>query len=399
MVETPPIDPMIAKMTAMLETLRTRIETLEKKPLQTPKNSGKAKLDTELPAKLPEIFSATDLPKFKLTDDPKFHLKGFMAAITIKGIDHILYRKIFPLSLDLVCQKWFFSLSDKGTATWEDIIHVFLTRYKGKTQVSTSRRELEILKQDDKEGFTAYLARWKEVAAQMVNTPHKKETIKIFVSNLLPKYYNYLYYSGLETFDKGKWGNSNYSNDKKTDTSNSAKGTYTQAFDHLKSKGALAPVGLTADPPANKRSPRWDANKYRKYHQGNGHTNEECWTLKNKLQDMPNIKTSPLTVILIGDEETSFDPTKYITPIGCQYTPLVVSYTQAYCKLLQEGLTAPMGPTPDPPLERRFDTWDTSKYYDYHRGRGHSAEECRKVKDLFQNLMDNDIFVENLVLD
>ncbi|KAL2900276.1 Activity-regulated cytoskeleton-associated protein [Bienertia sinuspersici] len=407
MAETPQNDP-IAKLIVMLETLSTRLDTLEKttpntiKTLETLVQKATDQYpyhepldsDIQLPAKLPEKFSATDLPKFKPTDDPRFYLKGFRTTMTIKGVDPVLYPKVFPLSLDPVCQKWFFSLSDKDTATWEDITHAFMTRYKGNTQVSTSLRELEILKQTEKEGFTAYLARWKEVAAQMVNTPSEKEMVKIFVSNLLPKYRNHLRYLGLETFDKvyhigieieddllkanesknsgnnnnnkGKWDNSNYSNNnnKKTDTPSSSIGvnaveidavettrapprhprreytplgmTYTQAFDRLKSKGSLSPIGPTADPAAERRSPRWDPNKYCKYHQGKGHTTEECWTLKNKLQDMvesgqlpvppggkkPNTDTSPLIVLMISAEEASFDPAEYISPVGHEIPPM-----------------------------------------------------------------------------
>ncbi|KAL2900390.1 Pre-mRNA-splicing factor PRP46 [Bienertia sinuspersici] len=251
MAETPQNNP-IAKLTAMLETLSTRLDTLEKTTPNTTKTLEKLvqkatdqyayhespDSDIQLPAKLREKFSATDLSKFKPSNDPRFHLKGFRATMTIKRVDPVLYPKVFPLSLDPVCKKWFFSLSDKDTATWEDITHA----------------------------------------------PMKATTA----------------------------GNSNYSNNnKKTDTPSSSKGvnaveidavettrapprrprheytplgmTYTQAFDRLKSKGALSPIGPTADPPAERRSPRWDPNKYYKYHQGKGHTTEECWTLKNKL--------------------------------------------------------------------------------------------------------------------
>ncbi|KAL2926782.1 9-cis-epoxycarotenoid dioxygenase NCED2 chloroplastic [Bienertia sinuspersici] len=159
MAETPQNDP-IAKLTAMLETLSTRLETSEKNTLNTTKTLEKLvqkatdqyayhetpDSDIHLPAKLLDKFSATDLPNFKPTDDPRFHLKGFRATMTIKGVDPILYPKVFPLSLDPVSQKLFFSLSDKDTATWEDITHAFMTRYKGNTQVSTSLRELKILK-------------------------------------------------------------------------------------------------------------------------------------------------------------------------------------------------------------------------------------------------------------
>ncbi|KAL2929792.1 Activity-regulated cytoskeleton-associated protein [Bienertia sinuspersici] len=295
MADAPQNDP-IVKLTTMLETLSTRIDTLEKATPNTTKTLEKLvqkatdqyayhespELDTELPSKLPEKFSATDLPKFKPTHDPRFHLKGFRSTMPIKGIDPVLYPKVFPLSLDPVCQKCFFSLDDKDIATWEDIAHAFMTRYKGNAQVSTSFRELEILRQEEKEGFTAYLARWKEVAAQMVKTPSEKEMVKIFISSLLPKYREHLKYLGLESFDKvyqigieieddlikesdkNKWGNNGH---KKNDASTSSKGaTNVNTVETTRARWRLAP-----DPPVHKRHPKWDAGKYCKYHQARGH--------------------------------------------------------------------------------------------------------------------------------
>ena len=46
-------------------------------------------LDKEL---LPHKFNATDIPKFKATDNPYFHLRAFETIMNIKGID----KKVFP---------------------------------------------------------------------------------------------------------------------------------------------------------------------------------------------------------------------------------------------------------------------------------------------------------------
>ncbi|KAL2923019.1 Activity-regulated cytoskeleton-associated protein [Bienertia sinuspersici] len=278
------------------------------------------------------------------TNDPRFHLKGFRATMTIKGVNPIFYPKVFRLSLDLVCQNWFFSLSDKDIATWEDITHAFMTRYKGNTQASTSLRELEILKKTKKEGFTAYLTRWKDVVAQMVNTPSEKEMVKIFVSNLLPKYCNHLRYLGFETFDKfyhieiETENDLLKANDNNNNGNNNNKGkwgvntmettralarrprceyaplgmTYTQAFDCLKSKGVLSPIGPTADPPAERRSPKWTLTN-------------NANTIKLPIPPggkKPNTETSPLTVLMIDAKEVPFDLVDYITPVGKELPPI-----------------------------------------------------------------------------
>ncbi|KAL2934290.1 Protein NRT1/ PTR FAMILY 4.7 [Bienertia sinuspersici] len=73
--------------------------------------------------------------------------------MALKGIDLALFPIVFPLSLEPVYQKWFFSLPDKNTTTWEDITQAFMARYKGNIQTQTSLRELEILKQGENEGL------------------------------------------------------------------------------------------------------------------------------------------------------------------------------------------------------------------------------------------------------
>ena len=54
----------------------------------------------------------------------------------------------------------------------------------------------------------------------------------------------------------------------------------------LHAKGALQPICLTPDPPFEKRCSKWNPNAYCKYHQGNGHTTSQCWTLKHNLENM-----------------------------------------------------------------------------------------------------------------
>ena len=61
-------------------------------------------LDKEL---LPHKFNATDIPKFKATDNPYFHLRAFETIMNIKGIDKKVFPTQFSLSLETVCQQLF----------------------------------------------------------------------------------------------------------------------------------------------------------------------------------------------------------------------------------------------------------------------------------------------------
>ncbi|KAL2934727.1 Transcription factor UNE10 [Bienertia sinuspersici] len=143
----------VEKMTIELHSLQARVNNLEKSPSSSMIKSlekivqkstnptfyqESPTYNSNLSSKLSEEFSATDLPKFKPTDDPRFHHRGFRATMALKGIDPSLFPIIFPLSLEPVCQKWYFSFPDKNTTTWEDITQAFMTRYKGNIQTQTS---------------------------------------------------------------------------------------------------------------------------------------------------------------------------------------------------------------------------------------------------------------------
>src|SRR6187397_1640876 len=155
-------------------------------------------LDKEL---LPHKFNATDIPKFKATDNPYFHLRAFETIMNIKGIDKKVFPSLFPLSLETVCQQWFFSLDKEKISTWDRIINAFIDRYKCNIQVEADHRQLEMLRQKENEGFTSFFNKWRETSANMVEVPTENESVRMFIKNLQEKYSKHLKYQhNLNTF-------------------------------------------------------------------------------------------------------------------------------------------------------------------------------------------------------
>ena len=122
----------VDSVTDLIAKLALKIDDMEKNPSTTmmhnmermiqkltDKNAYHEPLnyDTTLSTRLPEKFSVNDLPKFKPIDDPRFHLKNFRSIMLLKGVDLSLFPTLFPLSLEPVCQKWYYSLPSKDTTT------------------------------------------------------------------------------------------------------------------------------------------------------------------------------------------------------------------------------------------------------------------------------------------
>src|SRR6187397_2453060 len=80
-------------------------------------------------------------------------------------------------------------------------------------------------------------------------------------------------------------------------------------------KGLVMTIGPIKDPVPEARPPKWDPNKHCKYHQGKGHDTEECWKLKEAIQDLiDDNKTSE--ILAIAEDQTSFNPSLLITLVG-----------------------------------------------------------------------------------
>ncbi|KAL2922494.1 Ribosomal RNA-processing protein 8 [Bienertia sinuspersici] len=335
-----------------------------------------SEFDLDSATQLPETFSASDLPKFKPTDDPRFHLKGFRATMAIKGIDPILYPKNFPLSLDLSTAKYRNHLRYLGLESFDKVYHIGVEIENDLLQKSN--------KNDDKDGVPSSCVNAIETTQQKSKRKRRQ-------------------YTPLGMSQE-------------------------QAFDYLTTEGVLEPSGPTPDPMPHRRTKWWNANKHYRYHRGNGQPmpliitppddnqingmeddketsaqdgtmiqllsrmveafeslsrrmilleqivqdslddNREMTSKNNEENDTPS-SSKGVPVHLINDFKKTRRPRR-------EYTPLGMTYTRAFDRQKSKGALLPIGPTPDPPLDRRSRNWDTSKYCKYHQGKGHDTEEC-----------------------
>ncbi|XP_074300013.1 uncharacterized protein LOC141631211 [Silene latifolia] len=312
------------------DDLTKKLKDMEKLIKRNTKYADLLDVECNMPnmrGRLPPKFTTADLPKFKGTEHPAHHLRSFVQAMALKEVDASVFPAIFPSTLEDVARSWFFSLDPTRVSNWEDIKKEFLTQYSSNADLLITRRDLEVTKQTEKEGFTDFLARWRNKAAKMIERPPEAEQVDIFVKNLREPYKSHLRYAGIESFARlNKIGiqieddvvESTAKNqtkvcfkDKKNFASTSKGGdivntveqkprreftdlgmSLSRALDRLIKEGYIKPIGPTPDP-ANK-SPKWRENEYCKYHRGKGHDTDYCFTLRNAIQNLIDNRTIPL---------------------------------------------------------------------------------------------------------
>lgn len=114
--------------------------------------------------------------------------------------------------------------------------------------------------------------------------------------------------------------------------------SYAETFERLMMQGAISPIGPTEDMPVKKRGPNWSPNYWCKYHRGKGHTTEQCWSLKDRIQPMiddgrflvsaatekPNNQDSPLKEALATEKNKALINSSSFTTCIHEPLPLIV---------------------------------------------------------------------------
>ena len=101
--------------------------------------------------------------------------------------DEIL-AQLFQNTLTGLALKWFFNLKDSHSNTWEDICLEFFKQYRFNNEVDVTMRDLETMKQGDKETFSSFIMRLRAKAVQMTSRPSEEDQLQMVVKNLLPTY-------------------------------------------------------------------------------------------------------------------------------------------------------------------------------------------------------------------
>ena len=229
------------------------------------------------------------------------------------------------MSVESIPLNWFDSLDPQKVSSWDDITKAFLAQYSCNTEFQVTLRELEVLKQKENEGFTTFYSRWRERAAQMIQRPSDTELVQKFVDNLSGPYKQHLQYLGLDTFKR--------------------------VYD----------VGIKIE------------NDLLKLKELKSRDNEE--SINNP---------SPL-----GNDINTVEARPYKAWVrGRTFTPIGMTYTQALEKLYDKKQLFPVGPTPNPPEDKRSSNFNLNAYCKYHRGCGHDTERCWVLKHIIQDMIE-----------
>ncbi|XP_061340959.1 uncharacterized protein LOC133287378 [Gastrolobium bilobum] len=120
-----------------------------------------------LNAPFPEDFDSARLPKYDGSQDPQVHIDAFDTDMYIRGIDEPLISRIFAITLTGAAQAWFSTLPANSIGSFEEFGEKFLLNFATSKKHPKSEFALGKIRQQPEETLQKYLNRFKDVVLQV----------------------------------------------------------------------------------------------------------------------------------------------------------------------------------------------------------------------------------------
>ena len=118
-------------------------------------------------AMVPQGFQVPKFKRYDGTGCPVDHLRAFCGELNaVAGNDGALIR-LFQKSLKDDALDWYTSLDYHRIRTWEQLSQAFVNRFAYNLNMAPRRADLAALRQRSDETLSAYVGRWRAMAARM----------------------------------------------------------------------------------------------------------------------------------------------------------------------------------------------------------------------------------------
>ena len=303
---------------------------------------------------IPPKFKVPTFAKYDGISCPKLHLKSYVQKINPHTDDRKLWMHYFQESLSETQLEWYYQLENDRIRTWSDLADAFYRQYEYNAELTPTRMQLQSMSMGRDEKFKEYAQKWRDLAGRVQPPLSNRELVDMFMGTLTGPFFNHLIGNSSAGFTEliltgerieagiksGKIQVESSSNAAKRSfggkkEANAVYGQKSRAkTDRAQSVGAVVISNPTSaqpqrdnarsqnaprrqftkinmplsqalqhmlkaelitlrDPPqnVNTSSPRYNPNAKCAYHSNSpGHSTDDCWALKNKIQDMIEAK-------------------------------------------------------------------------------------------------------------
>ncbi|GKV21714.1 hypothetical protein SLEP1_g31668 [Rubroshorea leprosula] len=258
-------------------------------------------------------FKIPQLETYDGTKDPDDHLHAFYSCMQAQNASDALMCKIFPSTLRGNARTWYYSLPPRSISSYTEMASAFATKFSSRKLIRKTTTKLMRVKQRDGESLKNYMSRFNDAVLE-VSSFDQAVGIAAVISGLKhDRFRDSLIKHATTTFSENpEWRDENPSRKRmrmaqnrgpvltspprfrRTNSTPSQQSASkppvnwtpfnlprSQIFMQVKNKMDLRHPGPMRTATASR-----DHTRYCDFHQGHGHTTEQCNSLKSELESL-----------------------------------------------------------------------------------------------------------------
>ncbi|KAG8376466.1 hypothetical protein BUALT_Bualt09G0066400 [Buddleja alternifolia] len=272
----------------------------------------------------PPGFTQPEFRRFDGKGNPREHVAHFIARLAQLGENKLLWLQLFVQSLEGPAFVWYSNLPEGSIPDWDSLIREFYNQFSN-TERRVGVAELIETKQRDNESVSDFIARWQALTFRCQQKFTQAEMVRMCLNNLKHELSVHLMpqtFDGFNDLCTKAHDLETHMGKRRTifQRKNGKEISFPDEilkdlFEELKDQGLI-------DLPEAKRPGevgKIDNPRYCPYHRLVGHSIEECFILKERIEslikngdiELPHIeKTSANPISLILDSDGSIDSTE-----------------------------------------------------------------------------------------
>ncbi|XP_016164771.1 uncharacterized protein LOC107607317 [Arachis ipaensis] len=243
-----------------------------------------------LEVRLPKHFDKPTNMKYDGTQDPQEHLMAFEARMNLEGVGDEVRCRVFPVTLAGPAIRWFNSPLQGSVASFSDISRAFLAQFT--TRIAKAKHPINFLGVTQRSGEPTrkYLDRFNDECLEIDGLTDSVASLCLTNGLLNEDFRKHLTTKPVWTMQEIQIVAREYINDEEVSqvvAANKRQPSYNQPRQHggrERQKEHIAEKGILSKPRPLKDQTGGNKSLYCDYHKGYGHKTQDCFDLKDALE-------------------------------------------------------------------------------------------------------------------
>ncbi|XP_020215367.1 uncharacterized protein LOC109799226 [Cajanus cajan] len=234
---------------------------------------------------LPPAWKSLNIERYDGTTDPDEHIDAYVTQVNLYTNEDAIMCRVFPTSLKGAALSWYTQLPPRSVNNFDTLVRLFSAQYATSRPHHITSAALSNLRQRDDESLRCFMERFANVSIKIRHLNPEVALHSMLMALKPGPFVDSLCRHQPANMDELRARAAGYIQmEEHAEFRNTIRESLSNKGEASGSEANHADL-ISLPPPAH-NPPNADKSKHCHFHRNHGHTTEECWTLKDRIEEL-----------------------------------------------------------------------------------------------------------------